>query len=190
MKMGKMRGGAALVGLAVAGWFFWPSDPNSVCGESGVRDEVQRQIGSLTPVGKALDAMLDPKWAPAQPSQPVGSNGYIPPPTKKIERPSSAEVSGVRRGYVQLAGPSLAIAYNRDVGRVTCRVQFKLNEQVLADAANRSEAFAPAARFAGVAAGMGQLKGILGLDQSQTATYTVQPGDGWGAYAITVQPLN
>jgi hypothetical protein len=130
MKFGKVMGGAALVGLAVAGfWLFWPSDPNSMCSEGGVRDEVQRLIGSLTPVGEVLDVMLDPNWKPEQPPQPVGSNAYIPPPPKKIERPSPAELSNVRRGYVQLVGPSLAVAYDRDLGRVTCRVPFKLNDQ-------------------------------------------------------------
>lgn len=190
MKLDQVGGMVAVVGLAAAAyWLLRPADPNVMCSDNGVRTEVQNLIESLTPVGKALDAMLEPGWKPEQPPQPAASNGFIPAAPDEIKKPSPAELSGLRSGYVQLVSPSLAVAYDRDLERVTCQLSFQLNNQAIVDAANRSNAYKPVSRLANMARSLTELKAIFKQDLQRTATYTVQPGNQWGTYTILVQPF-
>jgi hypothetical protein len=190
MKLDKVSGTVVVVGLAAAAyWLLSPADPNAMCSDNSVRTEVQNLVGSLTPVGKALDAMLEPGWKPEQPPQPAGSNGYIAVAPDEIKKPSPAELSGLRSAYVQLVSPSLAVAYDRDLERVTCQLSFQLNNQAIIDAASRSDAYKQVSRLANMAVSVTELKAIFKQGSQQNATYTVQPGDQWGTYTILVQPL-
>ncbi|KRR23269.1 hypothetical protein CQ13_27670 [Bradyrhizobium retamae] len=183
-------GGMAAIGIAgLAYWMFWPADPNARCSDSEVRDEVRVLIGGLTSAGKFLDRMLDPAWQPQQQPRPVGSNAYIPPPAKKIEKPDPREVKSLLHNYVVLAGNSVAVAYDRDLDRVTCRVTFKLNNDSLMDAAKRSEVYLPAATLAATQKMITAIGALAQQDRATSATYTVQPGDRFGRVMITVEPL-
>ena len=183
-------GGIAAIGIAgLAYSVFWPSDPNSRCSDHEVRDEVGDLIGGLTTIGKFLDRMIDPAWQPEQPPQPVGSNGYVPPVAKKIEKPELRDLTSLRHGYVELTGSSLAVAYDRDLDRVTCRVTYKLNNDSVIDAAKRSEAYLPVASLAATQKMIAGIATLAQQDNASSATYTVQPGDRFGTLAITVEPL-
>jgi hypothetical protein len=146
-------------------------------------------IGGLPPGGKFLDRMLDPAWQPGRPPQLVGSNGYIPPPAKKIEKPDPRELKSLLHDYVVLAGNSVAVAYDRDLDRVTCRVTFKLNNDSLMDAAKRSDMYLPAATLAATQKMITGIGALAQQDRAKSSTYTVQPGDRFGRILITVEPL-
>lgn len=183
-------GGMAILGLAgLAYWVFWPAKPAARCSDDEVREETRILIGRITSAGKYLDQMLDPAWKPGGSPPPAGSNGYIAPTPKKVEKPDSEQVRGFLKSYVVLVGPSVATNYNRDLDAVTCRVSFRLDADALAEAAKVSEVYRPAAT---IAATQGLISGFTALaapNRVPSATYTVQPGDSWGRVLITVEPL-
>lgn len=182
--------GAAAIGVAgIACWLLWPDDPASRCSGDGVRDEVRVLIGGLTPAGKFLDRMLDPAWRPDQPPNPTGSNGYIPPPAKKIEKPDPGEVRSLLRDHVDLVGSSVAVAYDRDLDRVTCRVSFKIDNDLLINAAKRSNVYSPAAMIAASQKVVTAIGALAQQDRANSAIYVVQPGDRFGKVLITVEPI-
>jgi hypothetical protein len=183
-------GVAAVIGtVGLAYWAFWPTDPNARCADSGIRDNVRVLIARSTPAGKFLDKMLDPAWQPHQPPAPVGSNAYIPPPPKKIEKPDPGEVRSLLQNYVVLTGPSLAVAYDRDLDRVKCKVAFRLNNASLIDASKLSELYVPAATIAATQHLISGINALAQQDRENSATFTIQPGDSFGIVMIAVERL-